>query len=330
MDGFLTSSFIKDFPGSIKKSLFNDSTSFYELFMAIKAGHLSAGTQGEAFVSVLEVLKKDEPKFYELFISLEASGKLTTKESGDFIPEFFKDIKIRKSELKRISEGYYQPADVIYHDSVSGTKWKKEIIERGSKPLIDNQDLQSGNVEYLFKELSIPLNQGDEFNWARFLSNYIYPFNKIRILDPFLFVNIGSTDIYNILRALIKLSRKNNLTVEIISNLSADSSRKSENVLKEVRDQLNLPERFKRSLKLYSQKGSASNIFHKRAIWTDFWVVQAERGLDFLKLETGKGTVRKENTLFLTGRYSSNDSLWHQINDNWENYLKHSKLVNIK
>lgn len=329
MDGFLTSSFIKDFPGSIKKSLFDDSTSFYELFMAIKSGRLSAGTQGDAFVSVLEVLKKNEPEFYKQFISLESSGKLSIKEGVDFIPEFFKDIKIRKSELKRISEGYYQPADIIYHDIVNENKWKKEIIETGSKPLIDNHDLQSGNVEYLFQETSIPLNQNDEFNWARFLSNYIYPFKKIRILDPFLFVNIGSTDIYNILRALIKQSNQNNLTVEIISNLSADSSRKSENVLEKVRDQLNLPDRFKRSLKLYSQKGTASKIFHKRAIWTDFWVLQAERGLDFLKLETGKGTVSKENTLFLTGRYSSNDSLWHQINENWDNYLKHSKLVNI-
>lgn len=327
MDGFLSSSFIKEFPKKVRKTLFDDSSTYYELLLAIKAGRLIAGTQGKAFVSVLEELKNKEPELYKLFISLEASGKLTAKEVSEHIPESLKDIKIRKSVLKKIGGAYSQPADVIYHDSISDVKWKKEIIKAGRKPLVENRDLRSGDIEYLFKEISIPLNQDDEFNWPRFLSSYILPFKRIRILDPYLYVNIKGIDINNILRILLKQSITKNMSVEIISDLSADRNRKKENVLQSVWDEINLLESCKSSIKLFTQKGSASKYFHKRAIWTDFWVLHTERGFDFLNLETGNGSVKRENTLFLTGKYSSKDSLWHQINENWGNYLKHSKLV---
>jgi len=48
-----------------------------------------------------------------------------------------------------------------------------------------------------------------------------------------------------------------------------------------------------------------------------------------LKLETGKGTVTRENTLFLTGKYSSENSLWNQIDNNWNDYIKISEQVNF-
>jgi len=329
MDGYLTSPFISKFPENLKRTLFSGDTNFYDLFIAIKSGKLVAGVNGETFVGLLSQLRDTEPELFHQFHSLEQSGKLQAKKAGHGIPENLKKIALRKSVLKSIGQGYSQPAHSIFHDDVGDSEKKKEIIKKGGKPLIDNKDLDTGSVDYLFHEESIPLNIGQTFNWARFLSKYVSPFTHIRILDPYLFTNIDKTDLNNLLRALLRQCNSDKLTIEIISDLEADNKWRKDEVIEKLHRELNVPKQFRNSLHLYHQKGSGSNVFHKRVIWTNFWTLLTERGFDFLKLETGKGTVTRENTLFLTGKYSSESSLWHQIDDNWSNYLRISERITL-
>src|SRR6056297_2496302 len=167
MDGFLTSPFISTFPENLKRTVFSGNGSYYELFKAIKSGKLIAGMKGESFVDLLSELRTSEPELFNLFHSLEAAGKLQAKNVDDEIHHSLKNISIRKSILKSISQGYSQPVQSVFHDDVGDSDKKLEIIKSGGKPLIDNKDLDSGKVQHLFQEKSIPLNRGDEFNWSR-------------------------------------------------------------------------------------------------------------------------------------------------------------------
>ena len=329
MDGFLTSPFISKFPENLKRTVFSGDSNFYDLFIAIKSGKLIAGMDGETFVDLLSQLRDSDQELFHQFYSLEQAGKLQAKKADHEIPENLKKIALRKSVLKNIGQGYSQPAHSVFHDDVGDSEKKKEIIKIGGKPLIDNKDLDTGSVDYLFHEKSFPLNLGDTFNWARFLSKYISPFTHIRILDPYLFTNIEKADLNNLLTALLRQSNADTLSIEIISDLEAVKKWRKVEVIEKLRRELNIPKQFRKSLYLYHQKGSGSNVFHKRAIWTNFWTILTERGFDFLKLETGKGTVTSENTLFLTGKYSSESSLWHQIDQNWEDYLNKSEKISF-
>lgn len=317
------------FPENLKRTVFSGESNFYDLFKAIKSGKLVAGIDGETFVELLEKLRDTEPELFSQFHSLEQSGKLQAKLASHEIPENLKKISIRKSILNSVGQAYSQPAQSVFHDDVGDSDKKKEIIKMGGKPLIDNEDLDTGSVDYLFFEQSIPLNRGDTFNWARFLSRYLSPFTHIRILDPYLCTNIEKVDLNNMLTALLRQSNPDKLTIEIISDLEADNKWRKDELIKKFFRELNLPKQFRKSLYLFHQKGSANNVFHKRAIWTNFWTLLTERGFDFLKLETGKGTVTRENTLFLTGKYSSDSSLWHQIDNNWQDYLVKAELIQI-
>lgn len=326
MDGFLTPAFLQAFPESIRKALFEEESNYYDFYRAIKKGRLIAGTDGECLYDLLESLRQTDPDYFKSLSSLEASGKLQARKTDELIPEAFKAIKIRKSILKMIASAYAQPADVVYHAEVEDPHLKNEIIKAGNKPLVEKEDLQKARFQHFFKEESFPLNIGDTFNWPRFLSNYVHPFKYIRIKDPYLFKNIHSIDLNSMIKALTRFSDPGQLTIEIISDLSADNNRTEQESLDRVIKALDLTHS-EGYINLYTQKGSASPVFHSRDIWTDFWVLNAERGFDFLKMEAGQGTVTKENKLFLSGRYSSENSSWHQVKDNWENYLQNSKSM---
>ena len=331
MDGFFTTPFLSQFPDNLKSSFFSESSSYYDLFKSIKAGYFITGVEEEAFITLLDELKETEPELFNQLLSLESSGKIKASEVSDQIIDVLSDIKLRKSVLGQISSGYAQNTNSVFHDNIEDSQKKQAIIKSGSKPLIDHNDLHSGRVSFLFEEKSFPQNQKDQFNWARFLKDYNYPLNRIRILDPYLYANLKDIDLNNMLKSLLRYSKSEYLSIEIISNLGAVKRKideTEEDVVQKVTAELKIPPKFADNLTLYTQKGSASSVFHKRAIWTDFWVLLAERGLDFTKLATGQGTVKRENTLYLTGRYSSKNSLWHQIDENWQTYLEKSKQIN--
>ncbi|MBO6586785.1 MAG: hypothetical protein JJ953_11815 [Gracilimonas sp.] len=326
MDGFLTTAFLKSFPENVRKALFDEENNYYDLYRAIKKSLLIVGADGESLYDLLESLSDKDPEFGKSLSSLEAAGKIKARTSEDLIPDSFENIKIRKSILKSLASAYTQPADVVFHSIIEDPHWKNELMKVGYKPLVEDNDLLTAKVRHLFKEKSLPLNIGDTFNWARFLSNFVHPFKHIRIKDPYLYKNIHSIDLTGMIKALTRFSDPEQLTIEIISDLHADSNSRVEETIERIRKMIDIP-KYKGCLKLYTQRGSASPVFHSREIWTDFWVLNAERGFDFLKLEKGQGKVIKENKLFLTGRYSSEYSAWHQIKDNWDNYLQSSKKV---
>jgi hypothetical protein len=130
------------------------------------------------------------------------------------------------------------------------------------------------------------------------------------------------------MKQLLARSKPESLRVEIISNLTPPNSRSRKidiqtNVLDYLRDAASHCE-----LILYDQKSDHSNRFHKRAIWTDWWVLQSDRGFNFLSEGPhGKKQVQRENNLFLTGKYASKSSLWNQINNQWESYLEDCVIV---
>lgn len=327
MDAFFTNPFMQNFPGNLKHSMFIGNSAFYDLFMAMKTGRLKSGTDEGVYLKLLEDLKINESELYQVFMSLYDSGKVQCcKVTSKEIPIELKEVTMRKSVLKEIGKAYLQNPDSVYHDGFEQSEWKEQLMAAGGTPIIDEDDLQKGKIEYLFIEKSYPLNLHDEFNWARFLADFMFPFKKVRILDPYMYVNIQNVDIKGMIKTITRKCG-DNIEIEIISDLSANNKWKPEVLLKKVEKELEPLGGLRGNIKLFTQKGSAGNLFHKRVVWTDFWVINAERGFDFLKLNTGKGTVTKENTLFMSGKYSSKESLWHQIGENWTDYLNLSREV---
>lgn len=331
MDGYLTSSFLQQFPKKLMERFILSNTTFHEFFRAIHDGTFVASTDEKALLDLLEYLKSSdneiENSLYRGITSMYDSSKLQSKQKVDAIPDSFKKLTIKKSILTEVGGALSQKASSVFHDSIGNGDWKEQLMRIGSKPIFENDELSSGSIHFLFKEKSIPINIGDDFNWSRFLSDFVMPFKSVRILDPYLYTNINDVKLVSLLKTI---SRKSNsgLNIEIISDLTADRKRAEEEVLEKVKNELS---DFGDSAKitLYSQKGSASNVFHKRLIWTDFWVVHTDRGLDFVKLATGQGKAKQENTLFMAGKYASKESIWYQVNNNWSDYVDRSRVVSI-
>lgn len=325
MDGIFTTPFLRDYPGNLKVDLYNVSSIYFELHKAIGKGMLLIGTPGDDLSKLLEEIRTEEPEIAKALIAQVDAGKLKGVHVNNEVPDVLKKIVAKKSILKKMNAAFAHNADTLFHNRFEEEKWKDQIIFEGGKPVFVESDLLSGKIEFLFKEMSFPLNKEDEFNWARFLVQYVQPFRNVRILDPYLYVHIRKTGLSGILNSLVKKS-KYDINVEIISNLSIDSGRKPGEMLEGVREEINQIKRDGINISLYDHS-SASKIFHKRIIWTDFWILLTEHGFDFLKSDTGKSLVDKENTLFLTGKYASNDSIWHQVNNNWGDYIRKSRLI---
>lgn len=326
MDGLFTTPFLRKYPTNLKSSYLNLSSLYSELHKSISSGNLKIGVQGEDFVDLLDDLKHAEPAIANHILALEAAGKIKGLKYAKKKPEELNSLGVRNSVLHHMNGAFSEGTDTIFHDQLDEDKWRDKIVFAGGKPLFLDKDLDKGSIEYLFKEKSFPQNKGKEFNWSRFLRPFVLPIKKVRILDPWLYKGIDNADLYGIINTLIKKSN-HTVEIEIISHLTASSGSIEDQVKKKVKNKLNELEGKKIKILLYNQKGSASKIFHKRVIWTDYWVILSEHGLDFLNLKPGKGTVDKENTLYMTGKYSSGDSLWYQIKNNWQRYLNSSKPI---
>lgn len=326
MDGFFSTPFLRKYPSSLKASFLNSRGLYADLNKSISKGHLQIGVHKGAFLSLIDEIEVEEPDLAKKLISLEAAGKIKPEEIVNKIPSSLKPLAVRKSILKKISGAYLLDTDTLFHDTMEQEDWKGLITIEGKKPVFLDEDLSSGAIEFLFRERSLYLNIGDEFNWSRFIHPYVLPFKKIRILDPYLYVHILQTGLSGLLKTLIKKSKHGRVRIEIISDLTKNDRRKDE-VLKIVKDELEEVNQCTVDLALFDQKGDVSNLFHKRLVWTDFWTLYTDRGFDFLKLEPGRGMVKRENTLFLSGKYASDESVWHQVESNWDVYLSKSKKV---
>ena len=82
-------------------------------------------------------------------------------------------------------------------------------------------------------------------------------------------------------------------------------------------------------IKLYSQKRTGKEIFHARVLWTDFWAIHFDRGFDVLESNGSTNKVKRQNILFQTGKYASKNNIYHEITDNWNNYLKQASLYHM-
>ncbi|MCC5905133.1 MAG: hypothetical protein JJU13_02925 [Balneolaceae bacterium] len=312
MDGFLSDPFIKKLPGNLKASWLPGKSAYSVFYKSISRGYLQVAASDENFITFIEDLRKTEPELAKALISLESSGKLRTVQIDTSLPKELNVSGIRISEKKHISGGFTIPTDTIFHDQFDNPDSRQKITDATQKPLFIEHDLSEGTIEYLFNERSFCLNIGDTFNWARFIIDYALPFKKIRILDPYLYKNIDNVDLNGLLKTVTKKS--DCASIEIISNGSEKQIAKFKNELIAISG-------LKADIRLYNQLSDVSDTFHKRLIWTDFWVLFAERGFDFLKLERGLGTVKKETNLFLTGKYAAKNSIWYQLVNSWQGYL---------
>jgi len=326
MDGFMTDEFFEKLPKNLRSILFDDSGSYFEFYRALKGGILHLGVSGEKLFTLLEELNQTDPDLSKKLISFVDSGKLKGLKTEKEIHPKIDLSGIRKGVLRQLSGCYEHDADTLIHDELEQKSWIEKLEAEGQKPLFLDENFTNGNIEYLFKEQSKFLNVGDPFNWSRFLMQYVLPFNRVRILDPFLFVNIRETDLPGILKSISKKS-KHGIKVEIISDLSAQDKWTSKEVLERVQTELKDFKSSKIDIALYDQKGGGKDLFHKRVVWTDFWALYTDRGFDFLDIEKGGGTVKRENTLFISGKYASKDSVWHQIEKNWNGYLEKADLI---
>jgi len=320
MDGYLTDPFVQKLPANLKASWIPGNSAFSDFFKSVSRGFLQVAVADEHYFQFIYDLKKNEPELAKSLISLESSGKLRAVHINSSIPDELNISGIRKSVKKQISGGLNIPTDTIFHDTFEHHDLRERISDSTKKPLFLEIDITDGTIEYLFRERSFNLNVGDTFNWARFISEYTLPFKRVRILDPYLFKNVTNVDLNGLLSTLVKKSEK--ISIDIISN-------GDEKQIGKVKAELNSINNFKADVRLYNQLSDVSDIFHKRLIWTDYWVLFAERGFDFLKLRKGLGEVKKETNLFLTGKYASKDSIWHQIDNNWQDYLAKAELIQV-
>lgn len=318
MDGYLTDPFIQKLPDNLKASWLPGKSAFSDFYNSISRGSFQVAVSDKNFVDFIEALKINEPELAKSILSLESSGKLRSVSIDSIIPNEFNIPGIRKSAKKQICGGLNVPADTIFHDIFENRDSREKISDSIKKPLFLEVDLTDGTIEYLFSERSFSLNIGDTFNWARFISAYSLPFNRIRILDPYLYNNADNVDLGGLLNALTK--NCGNVTIEIISREDKKSIAKVYHELHSIKNK-NV------DIRLYKQLSDVSDTFHKRLIWTDYWVLFAERGFDFLMLKKGLGEVKKETNLFLTGKYASKESIWHQTETNWQDYLNEAVVV---
>ena len=329
MDCYLTSSFMTRFPERLRQSLLEPNC-FYDLYKSISNNCLIAGTDLLSFMELLESQKTSENEIIKVLSGLEAAGKLQTIKKTDEMPDFVRQLNIRKSVIEKIGPAFSKKADMVVHDKFEIQKWKTDIMMEGGKPVIDNHDLESGQVAFLFSEKSETLKIGADFSWDRILSPYIFPFKKVRILDPYFYANFKSIRFGELLNTLSSKS-KGGLDVEIISDSKVlernnRNSRREKDLMDEVIESMkqNIPNMMQ--IKLYSQKWQGKDFFHARVLWTDFWALHFDRGFDFLESEGSSVKVKRLNMLFQTGKYASKNNVYHEISDNWDSFLQHSRL----
>jgi len=333
MDCYLTSPFMTSFPDKLKEYFLKPDNCFDQFYKSISNNNLRAGTDLNKFVELLESLKASEHEIFKAFSDLEAAGKLKTNKKTDEIPDSIRKLHIRKSVLKTIGSAFSQEADMVMHDGFEKQEWKNNIMIEGGKPVIDNSDMESGRVAFLFSEKSDTLEIGDQFSWSQFLSPYIYPFKNIRILDPYLYANFRNIRFRELIRILSSKS-KNGLIVEIISDSKKGekynrNSKSEKDLMDEVISSISENVSNSIRIKLYTQKTIGKDLFHARVLWTDFWNISFERGFDFLVSDASKSKVKWQNDIFITGKYASNKSTYHKISDNWNKYLEHANIYHV-
>lgn len=322
MDGYLTKPFINNLSSNLKASWMPGKNAFSDFYKSIAKGAMKVAVSDENFMKVIESLNEVEPELAKALLSLESGGKIQSVNIDATIPSELNISGIRKSIRRSISGGVKVPTDIIFHDFFDNLEARGKISAVLKKPLFLEIDLVDGKIEYLFRERSFNFDIGDAFSWARFVSGYALPFQRIRILEPYLYKNVTDVDLSGLLKTLTKNSH--NPIIEIIS-------RGKESEIIKIKDELESIENLNADIRLYNQLSDVSSLFHKRVVWTDYWVLLAERGFDFLKPKKehrrGLGEVKLENNLFLTGKYASKKSIWHQVNKNWEEYITKADLI---
>jgi hypothetical protein len=319
MDGYLTDPFLHNLPENLKASWLPGDSAFSDFYKSISKGWFQVAVSDESFLDFIETLRSKEPELAKSLIELMAGGKLRSVQINSEIPDELNITGIRKSVKSKISGGLNLPADTIFHDVLESTELREKVVMATLKPLFLESDLTEGKIEFLFRERSFSLNIGDTFNWARFISNYVFPFQNIIILDPYIYKDAKKIDLAGLLRVLTKESE--NPSIDFISIGDEEQILKVINEIKSNKD-------LKAEIRFYRQLSDTSNTFHKRVIWTDYWALLGERGFNFVKIKKGMGKIIKETNLYLTGKYASKRSIWHQTRDNWSSYLEEVELVN--
>lgn len=330
MSGFFTSSFLNTFPYKVLKAYSSEYSGYLEILNVTQKGTFRVFVNTNTFLALLENIKSEHNDLYKLLTSLHASSKIKSiKVDESIIPPLVETMRgIRKSIAKEINTGISCSCDSILVDKFENIACRENITRITGIPIFLESDIESKEIDYLFKEQSFYHVIGSDFSWARFLNDYTLPFTKIRILDPYLYVNIEHIDFTSILRTLCKKSN-NTVNVQIISDINASRKYPKSEILEKVNSILRDVNVLNVHVELFMQNSSASKLFHKRVIWTDFWSLLMDRGFDFIKYDNGRFFTANENTLFMSGKYATNTSSWSQINNQWNSYLNSSSPLNI-
>ena len=323
-DAYFTDPFLKQFPDNLLGSGLSVDSAFIDLYRALQKGNLLALADGNTMLNIIKKLKITEPELAKVLEGLETAGRIRAVNEIKDMPACFESITMPKKKRQLIGCAFAQAADTVYHDELNEADKHQAFMKAGKKPMFLNAQLRTGEIQFLYKERSATYNVGDAFKWSSALPLSKVPLTEIRILDPYFYVNISNIDLESILKPIVKFANTN-VSISVISDVNAISTMLPEQVKNKVLKAFSTIDIPEINLTLYSQKGSASPFFHKRVLWTNLWAMQSDRGFDFIKIsEKGNATVKSNNILNYTGRYTGKQSTWHDIFRNWEGYLKAS------
>lgn len=323
MASFLAEPFLRKFPDNVRKSLSDPESLYLIIYDRIRNGSMPVVTLRQSFINFMQDLKKKDPEIYSCLTSLYEGKKLGMLENSNGISDALSNLTIRKSVLNEITPAANNSINTIFYDEFENKKWQEWLITALNKPLFLERQIIEGEIEFLFKNQFTNLKPGETFSIESTFSKLRLPFKKIRILDPYLYDNINHIPLYRIIKSITK--KIQSVDVEIISSLEPDRSANPEKIKLDLMNHFSSYDIKGVNITLRSQRRSGKDVFHRRVIWTDFWCLKSDQSFNFLNTNSDYKKVKMENDLNVAGKYSSKESIWHKINNDWEVYQYYSE-----
>jgi len=321
MSAYFSKHFLKQLPNNIWESIIHEQNDYSHLRDSISNGFFTFLADGKVATVVLDAIRDENKDLYKIFES-----KILAEGVVHYLPLFEdNDTSTKEGLNESIAKG--ENVHSVFFENIEDYSAKNKLTNKLNKPVFLDGDLKNKKIGFLFKNESITLDLNSEFDWHNFILPYLLPFHNIRILDPYLFKNILRDDrafFGSFLESITSASKF--VEIEIISDIK--HCNRDEVFLKNTFQKFIAPlktDTYRISLR--TQNRTASGLFHPRVVWTDFWLLKLDSGFSFLKKsrDKNKTIINKSNPIDLYGRFAGEKTLWNDVSDKWELYLKNSR-----
>lgn len=326
MSAYFSNLFLKQLPNNIWESIIQEQNDYSRLRDSIRNGFFTFLADGKVATDVLDTLRHENRDLYRMFESIILADGVFK-----YLPSSDKNHTSADSDLSGVKKSIVNDENVhsVYFEKLDASSGKNKLTNELNKPVFLDRDLKNQKIGFLFMNDSITFDINSDFDWYSFLKPYLLPFKRIRILDPYLFDSILRNDrafFDSFIESITSASRF--VDIEIISDLK--NFKHDETFLKNTFQKFITPfETDNYRITLRTQNRAASELFHQRVIWTDFWLLKLDRGFDFLKnsRDKNKTIINKSNPVDLYGRFAATRTLWNHFFDDWGLYLKNSRPI---